>query len=93
MKAEEVEGDEEKLRKVRRWSTKKTVRVTDAKDIDNLSGSKLKKPNTFRRLWDIGRTAKPDDGTDGFSKHWDHLRSHEGQQRNRVHLRMISSQR
>jgi len=37
--------------------------------------NKLNKPSTLKRLWDLHKTVKFDDGTDDFSQHPDRLRS------------------
>jgi hypothetical protein len=63
------------MRRTKSWSPKKIARIADERDGEWYRPSKLKKPSTLKRLWDLHKIAKADDETDDFSQHPDHLRS------------------
>jgi hypothetical protein len=74
-RANEREDDGEEMRRTKSWSPKKIARIIDERDGQGHMPSKLKKPSTLKRLWDLHKTVKADDGTDDFSQHPDRLRS------------------
>jgi hypothetical protein len=74
-RANEREDDGEEMRRTKSWSPKKISRIADGRGGEGQRPSKLKKPSTLKRLWELHKTVKVDDGTDDFSQHPDRLRS------------------
>ena len=74
-RANEREDDGEEMRRTKSWSPKKIARIADERDGEGYRPSKLKKPSTLKRLWELHKTVKLGDGTDDFSQHPDRLRS------------------
>jgi hypothetical protein len=71
----EREDDGEEMRRTKSWSPKKIARITDERHFEGHGKSKLKKPSTLKRLWELHKIAKVDDGTDDFPQHPDRVRS------------------
>lgn len=71
----EIEDEGDTTRRTKSWSPKKVPRVVDEMDDKSITLSKLKKPSTLKRLWELHKSLELDNRADNFSRHPDHLRS------------------
>lgn len=74
-RADEGEDASEEMRRAKSWSPKKIAGTDDEGDGESHRPSKLKKPSTLSRVWELHRTAKGDNGANDFSQHPDRRRS------------------